>query len=257
MANDLSALSPTQAQLLVSLMQAQSQTDAINTILGSSDAAANSDTASTDSFASLLTSVMGLSDATTPTAPSLDATLTAASNLNAAPTSVSGTPTGQSIATAAQQLATDLRGANNRYFDTTQTPQAAQQAFDTPGWGNGNVQCVAFVDGAYRQAGITLPATPNATDFWSAYANRPGWTEVANGQGTPQPGDIVVMGGGAQGFGHVAVVTSVTSPANGQPGTIHIAQSNSPTATASLTLASDGNVTAWPGYPVKGFIRPT
>ena len=267
MANDLSALSATQAQLLAALMEMQSQTTAISSFLGGTDGSANSSTNTTqaDSFSTMLSSVLGMSGTPTWTPPPTVGTLspssttatpvapTASGNATAA---ITGTATGQQIATVAQQLATDLRGPNNRAFDATQTPQAAQQAFDTPGWGNGNVQCVAFVAGAYRQGGITLPATPNATDFWGAYANRPGWNEVANGQGLPQPGDIIVMGGGTQGFGHVAVVTSVTPPANGQPRQLNIAQSNSPTATASLTLAADGSVTSWPGYPVKGFIRP-
>ena len=253
-------MSQAQAQLLLSLMETQTQTAAINSFLG--DATASGDSASQaqgTSFSSLLTSVLGMGAKGTTASTGTDSSLLSNGMLSAniiAASGTGGSATGQRIAAVATQLAGDLRGIDNRSFDAIQTPQAAQATFTTAGWGNGNVQCVAFVAGAYNQAGITLPTTPNATDFWTAYANRPGWNEIPNGQGVPQPGDIIVMGGGAEGLGHVAIVTAVTPPTNGQPGQIAIAQSNSPTAQTNITLNTDGTITSWPGYPIKGIIRP-
>ncbi|HKD77874.1 MAG TPA: CHAP domain-containing protein, partial [Ktedonobacterales bacterium] len=206
MSDSINAISPSQARLLADLVESQMQAAAVDALSGGADATAGSAAPQGLDFASLLSSVLAMGD---PGATTADATTSGAASEtpSAAQTGSDSTPVGQRIATIAQQLTGDLRGANNRSFDPSITPQAAQDAWNSPGWGNGNVQCVAFVDGAYRQAGITLPAAPNATDFWGAYANRPGWSEVANGQGLPQPGDIIVMGGGAQGFGHVAIVT--------------------------------------------------
>jgi hypothetical protein len=239
MANDGSAsgISPAQAALLASLLQAQSQEEAAS-ILGIG--ATTGQTGQGLDFSSLLSDVLGM---TQPVAVS--------------PAAAQASPLGQRIATTAMQLAADLRGANNRSYDPATTPSAAQAVWQTPGWGNGNVQCVAFVDGAYRQAGIALPAAPNAADFWSAYAALPGWTEIANGSGLPRPGDIIAMRGGEQGFGHVAIVTGVTPPQGGQPGTVTIAQSNSPTATDTLTIQPNGQVVSWPGFTIQGFVRPT
>ncbi len=254
MSDSLNVISPSQARLLAELMESQMQASAVDALSGGADPTAGSDAPQGLDFASLLSSVLAMGDPGV-TATAASTTDGAAPVPLAALTDSESTPAGQRIATIAQQLTADLCGVNNRSFDPTITPQAAQEAWNTPGWGNGNVQCVAFVDGVYRQAGIALPATPNATDFWSAYAHQPGWSEIPNGQGLPQPGDIIVMGGGAQGFGHVAVVTGITPPSGGRPGSIQIAQSNSPSSQASLALVADGSVISWPGYPVKGFIR--
>jgi hypothetical protein len=270
--NAAGGISQAQAQLFVTLMQEQSLNDAVNA-LSDSTTNAPTDTSGTNTgtdFASLLSSALGTDANTTTASDTLSSLLsgtnsTTSSDLNAllalagtaGSTTNSGSASGNQIATIATQLAGDLRGANNQAYDPMQTPTAVQQAWNTPGWGNGNVQCVAFVDGVYQQAGIALPATPNATDFWSTYQNQPGWSEVANGQGLPQPGDIIAFAGGAQGYGHVAVVTAVTPPTNGQPGQVTFAQANSPTSQAKLPMTAQGQVSAWPGYQVQGFIRPT
>lgn len=252
-------LTQRQAQWLVTLLREQSQSDALSALTNS--ATDGSTPSSGTDFASLLTSVLGDTSGTNSLQSLLGARgspATAASLLSAASPSanpVTSTGVGNQIASIATQLAGDLRGTNNQFFDATQTPLAAQQTWQTPGWGNGNVQCVAFVAGVYHQAGKTLPATPNATDFWGTYHNLPGWTEVANGQALPQPGDIIALSGGVQGFGHVAVVTGVVPPTGGQPGRVTFAQANSPTSQGSLTIAPDGSVQAWPGYQVQGFIR--
>lgn len=163
---------------------------------------------------------------------------------------------GQQIAQTASVLATDLRGPRFTAFDPAQLPDLARQTWSQSGWGNGNVQCVAFVDGTYRQAGIALPFTGNAGDFWGAYQHLPGWQTIPNGQGWPQPGDILAMSGGAAGMGHVAVVTEVIPPTSDQPGHVIFAQSNSGSPTGSLTIMPDGQIAAWPGYQVQGMIRP-
>nr|MBA3825323.1 hypothetical protein [Ktedonobacterales bacterium] len=173
-----SGISAAQAQLFVALMQAQSQSMAAAM---STDPTTADGTASTQDFAALLTTVLGTAAPTTTASPP---TIPVAGT----GIGVTTTPTGNHIAAVANQLAADLRGANFTSYDASQTPAAAQAAWNTPGWGNGNVQCVAFVDGVYRQAGIDLPAHPNGADFWGAYNGRAGWSEVANGQGLPQPG---------------------------------------------------------------------
>jgi hypothetical protein len=239
-----SGISSQQAQWLVTLLQSQMQSDAVSLLANpttSSDASGATQTPA--SFADMLTSALESMSNTSSTASAPASTTNAAS------------ATGSQIASVATQLAGDLRGSNNQFYDVSQTPTAAQAAFNTPGWGNGNIQCVAFVDGVFRQAGITLPATPNGAAFWQTYQGATGWNEIANGQGLPQPGDIIAFAGGAQGFGHVAVVTGVVPPGNGQPGTVTFAQANSPTSLASLPIALDGTVAAWPGYQVQGYIR--
>ncbi len=231
-------ISQQQAQWYVAMLEAQSQSDATQWLSGTAASAAST-TAQDASFSTLLSSALAAVPGT------------AANQMEAA----AGIGAGAQIAAIATQLAGDLRGANNQSYDPTSTPAAAQAAWQTPGWGNGNVQCVAFVDGVFRQAGVSLPATPNGADFWGAYHNAAGWQEVANGQGLPQPGDIIAFAGGPQGYGHVAVVTGVVPPTNGQAGSVTFAQSNSPTAQATLPIAPDGSVQAWPGYQVQGYIR--
>jgi hypothetical protein len=260
-------ISPQQAQWLVTLLQSQMQSDAVGLL---ADPSATSDgSQAPTSFADMLTSALsGVTDPTSLTSllgdtstsdplAALDGTSGASplTPLTLLSGTSPGSATGNQIASIATQLAGDLRGSNNQFYDVSQTPAAAEAAFNTPGWGNGNIQCVAFVDGVFRQAGITLPATPNGADFWHAYQGAAGWNEIANGQGLPQPGDIIAFAGGAQGFGHVAVVTGVVAPGNGQPGSVTFAQANSPTAQATLPITPDGTVQAWPGYQVQGYIR--
>jgi CHAP domain len=274
MTTPISGIDSQQAQALISLMREQAQITAIQSLLddgtGSSSSSGSTDSTSFDSLLSLLLlpEVNGAVTGTTPdslstatstasNSPSPQATPTLASPSASITSDASGSNSqGAQIASVALQLAGDLRGYHNLYYDPATTPAQAQAAFNTPCWGNGNIQCVAFVDGVYQQAGIPLPAAPNAVDFWSAYAHRAGWTEVPNGQGLPQPGDIIVQSGGAEGFGHVAVVTAVTPPHDGQPGQLQLAQANAPTSTATLTINASGQVQVGPGYHVLGFIRP-
>ncbi len=247
-------MSTSEMQMLVTLMQMQSEAAALG--VGQSGTSGG-----TDFSAMLMSAVMA--DITSTSSTSGTSGTTSASTPTsgtgttggASATMITGSPGGQQIAAVATQLAGDLRGANNQSYDPGVTPAAAQQAWNTPGWGNGNIQCVAFVDGVFRQAGIALPATPNATDFWGAYRQTPGWNEIANGQGLPQPGDIIALSGGGQGFGHVAVVTSVQAPTGGQPGRVFFAQSNSPSPDGSLPISASDVTQAWSGYQVQGYIR--
>ncbi len=267
MSTPVQTISSQAASLFASLAEAQLETGAIDAFSGGSSASGSSSTSSTGSgidFASLLSDVLSI-DGSGTSSSSLLSALGSGGLSGLSPTvlnallgsgSASGSSsTGTSIAQSAISLANDLTGPNNTSFNPVTTPQAAQQVWNNPQWGNGNVQCVAFVAGAYQQAGVQLPATPNAVDFWSAYANRAGFSEIPNGQGTPQPGDIIVMGGGTQGYGHVAIVTAVIPPSGTTPGELSLAQANSPASQANMTIAPSGAVESWQGMPVLGFIR--
>lgn len=249
-----SSINPAQASLLAALLAEQSQAAAVSALSGDTTATDASGASQGTDFASLLAALTGTPSTTS--ADPLLAALTGADPLAGLTGSLPASLTGANVAAVASQLAGDLTGPSNRSYDPAATPAAAQAVWNAPGWGNGNVQCVAFVAGAFSQAGTPLPATPNAGQFWSAYATQPGWTETANGQGLPQPGDILAMSGGPDGLGHVAVVTAVVPPTNGQPGRVLFAQSNAGSAQGELTLAPDGTTLPWPGYSVQGYIRP-
>jgi len=94
-------------------------------------------------------------------------------------------------------------------------------------WQHTNLQCVMLVKGAYALSGAPLPVAGNAIDFWSLYANRPGWSEILSAttpRHLPLPGDIMVWSHSP--LGHVAIVTAVVPPANGHSGSITFAQAN-------------------------------
>ncbi len=235
-------LSAAQASLLQSLMATQTQENALVALGGDGTSTDPSSSSSTPTdFSSLLSSVLSMQS------PSAATGITAV-----APSAI-----GAQIAQTASSLANDLQGTMYRSFNPATTPQAASQVWSSSGWGNGNVQCVAFVDGAMRQAGVTLPFAGNASDFWQSYQNQPGWQTIANGAGLPQLGDIIALAGGSSGYGHVGIVTGVQPPMNGQPGSVTFAQSNSGSPRGTLPIATDGTVGAWPGYQVQGFIRST
>jgi surface antigen len=264
------SISAEQAQLLIALLRQQMQATALRSLLATNPAN-DSISANSSDFTSLLLTFLPLAMAkddlgtntNNASESGISPTLTVIPG-NSLTNVVMGTTLdmtstdnqrGQQIATIARDLSGVLRGPMNRSYDVQQTPTVARSTWDQPVWGNGNIQCVAFVAGVYNQAGHPLPAAPNAVNFWSAYEQKPGWQEIANGHGWPKPGDIIVMSGGGQGFGHVAIVTDVIPPIGENNGEIHIAQSNSPTAQASLELTSNGTVKSQRGYPILGFIR--
>ncbi len=133
-------------------------------------------------------------------------------------------------------------------------------------WQNGHLQCVMLVKGAYALAGTPLPVTGNAIDFWTLYAHRPGWSEIASftePRQLPLPGDIMVWSHAT--LGHIAIVTAVVPPANGKSGSITFAQANHTGSfvhgrfvpgLVTETLAPDLSVQTWPDYQVVGYIRP-
>lgn len=91
---------------------------------------------------------------------------------------------------------------------------AAQGAL-AAGASDGDAQCVAFLYMVYalsqssaQGSGAPLPKG-NAETLWNAPEFAPPrWARFANGQGQPQPGDIMVLADG--GPGQVAVITSVS-----------------------------------------------
>lgn len=170
---------------------------------------------------------------------------------------------GVKVAQAALTIAQHLSGAPDVYYDSGLPGNVlAYWARSCPlgsgcfiDWQEGNLQCVLLVTGAYDLAGDPLPATGYAIDFWSLYANRAGWMRVVNGKGLPAAGDIMVWGD--KGFGHVAIVLSVSPPRAQQPGTVIFAQANGPSPVESHAILPDGYVVTWPGYWVLGFLRAT
>jgi hypothetical protein len=123
-----------------------------------------------------------------------------------------------------------------------------------------------FVKGAYALAGTPLPVAGNAIDFWSLYAHRSGWSEIASftqPRHLPLPGDIMVWEHAT--LGHVAIVTAVVPPAKGGSGNITFAQANQTSSfphgrfvpgMVTQTLAPDLSVQTWPDFQVVGYIRP-
>ena len=133
-----------------------------------------------------------------------------------------------------------------------------------PWWQSGALQCVEFVTGAYALAGDELPRAGNAIDFWGLYQGVAGWAEIAvqdayrgdTPRGWPQAGDLIVWYEAASPLlGHIAVIVQVQLPANGQAGSITYAQANGPAPVQTTLLATDGQVAAYPGSFVVGYIR--
>lgn len=130
-------------------------------------------------------------------------------------------------------------------------------------WQNGNLQCVMMVTAAYALAGIPLPAAGNAIDFWSLYANRPGWVEIPSSapgtspaqRGLPVPGDIMVWWDPPPAVGHIAIVLGIVPPANSQNGSVTFAEANGPGPIVTEPLLPDLSVATWQNYTVYGYIR--
>lgn len=133
---------------------------------------------------------------------------------------------------------------------------------------SGNFQCVFFVLAVYYMAGQTLPAGPNAVDFWGVYQNALGWQEIP-ANGTPEPGDLAVFSGPPSGplanpAGHIGIIIDVAVPASdGTGGFVELAQANGLKAVENLPLIQTNpgqthaffRVTAWSGYTLLGYIR--
>jgi hypothetical protein len=143
------------------------------------------------------------------------------------------------------------------------------------------VECVGFVEASLGLVNIKMPVTEAwASQYWRAYASQPGWQEIPNGSGLPQPGDIMLWYGdgthaGApplpQGAGHMAIVVAVNPPSAGQPGSVVVAQGHAPGNITtpnsaapnappglelySMPLSANGYVSTWPGWTVMGVLR--
>jgi hypothetical protein len=115
-------------------------------------------------------------------------------------------------------------------------------------WQPGNLQCVLFVLGAFALAGLPLPVSGNAIDFWTLYRDRPGFIEIPAGTALPEPGDILVWWDDPQAvgepFGHVAIVLERTPPQALHAGLITFAEANGPGAivTSSECLLCDAGL---------------
>lgn len=122
---------------------------------------------------------------------------------------------------------------------------------------SGSLQCVEFIAGVFASLDDELPVVGDARQFWRLYQHRAGWLEIPaqtlHGQVAPQVGDIAAWSGGSD--GHLAIVVDLRSPNATQDGSITVVQSNSPDRFDRLTWHINGQVDAWPGFTLQGFIR--
>jgi hypothetical protein len=129
-------------------------------------------------------------------------------------------------------------------------------------WANGTYQCVSFVRGAYSQV-YPMRFTANAFDLWSVYAGQPGWMEIPSAsaplgqRGIPMPGDVMIFKDAS--IGHAGIVMSVELPTSTTVGAITFSNSNSVSPYTTMPLLPDLTVdtASWPGYTIRGYIRPS
>jgi hypothetical protein len=175
------------------------------------------------------------------------------------------------IAQYASEMAQHLHNGGAYGFDVVMDsgfPKGAIDFWDSvcgyPGcaWNlSGDLQCGQFVGMAYGWAGLPLVDVNVVLEWWNVYENgaQPGWIEIGNGTGMPQPGDIVIFAtppGPFFGEGHAGIVTSVQPSIQGGAGSLTFAEANGPTQFVTMPLAPDGAlVPTWSGYTVMGFIR--
>ncbi len=187
-----------------------------------------------------------------------------------------GGKTNEAVVNAARTLVRTLYPCGDGHYKcyTTNFPANVLQYLDDacgdphcPYAQSGNFQCVFFVLGVSYMAGQTLPAGPNAVQFWQTYQNVAGWQEIP-ANGAPEPGDLVVFSGPLSGplanpFGHVAIIIDETLPGSDGvgEGSIQVAQANGLQAVENLPLLKTSKthplfrVLAWGGYNVLGYIR--
>jgi len=119
----------------------------------------------------------------------------------------------------------------------------------------GMYQCVEFVRRYMTSRySVNLPAVVGAADFWTKTMPR-ALRRVANGGvELPHVGDMVVMTGGTQGFGHVGIV------ANPSSSVVKIAQQNTWNSRADLMVSTSQlagtkrySVPALSGYTTLGW----
>ena len=183
-------------------------------------------------------------------------------------------PANTAIAQNALQMAEHLHDGGTYGFDVIMDagfPQPALDFWDSlcghAGCGralSGNLQCGQFVGMAYGWAGLPLVGANTVIEWWTDYAagRQPGWVEIPNGQGQPQPGDILMLDtpnpGPFAGEGHAGIVVSVQHPVaeSGLVGSLLFAEANGPTPFVTMPLEANGALDMlWQGYTVKGFLR--
>lgn len=173
-------------------------------------------------------------------------------------------PAAGTIAAAAFSMAQMLSGDPDVFYRTMPPAVLAYWQQLCPGctsWQNGNLQCGMYAVGVYAWAGVPVPAVPNAAkDFWPTYAQNafPGWIEVPDGTGLPQPGDLMVFDTPhwPTSPGHIAVVIAVTPPAGGHNGAVTFGEANGPAPILRWALLPTNSlVVPWNGYSMLGYIR--
>jgi hypothetical protein len=116
----------------------------------------------------------------------------------------------------------------------------------------GIYQCVELVNRLITTRGWSPSIYGNANQLYGN-ASTTYFNKYGNGTGYhPVPGDIVVWGGGAGGFGHVAVVDANSG------GLLTVVEENaSPSGYGTYPISSSGYIapTAY-GYYVEGFLHP-
>jgi hypothetical protein len=128
-------------------------------------------------------------------------------------------------------------------------------------WQSGNFQCVSLVRGAYSQV-YPMKLSANATDLWDTYKGQAGWVRIAGSSsyvgggaslGWPAPGDVLIMGGGSQGYGHAAIIIEVDKKA----GKVRFANGNANVRYDDMSISPSGVAKApWNNFYVKGYLRP-
>lgn len=125
-----------------------------------------------------------------------------------------------------------------------------------------DIECVAFVQIAYRALGIKMPSfNGNAYQAVDTFDNNPDWQVIHVDRpqdiqpgvtwGTPQVGDMIVFNEKFKGQGgHVAIVTKVTGT------TVEFYQSHSSSLHASISYDPVKHVAdGYYGMPLRGFIH--
>jgi hypothetical protein len=137
---------------------------------------------------------------------------------------------------------------------------------------SGNLQCVEFVSAAQWLAGDPLPRIDDAINFWSDYAQIPGWSEIPSPSDysnlpfvPPTSGDLMIWRN--EGPGHIAIVVDYQAPTATQNGSITVAEGNAPGNrwqpfpsplpgnTYTMPVSPNGVIATWPGYVVVGFLH--
>lgn len=186
------------------------------------------------------------------------------------PTPAPGPPTasiGGTSGSIAAQLSSYLRWGRNPYtgrmsYDVLDEAALARDHPDwvpivkatlAKSWNDNDVECVAFV---YLVMALSnhnpnaITHIGNANTYWGAKdLQPPQWLQIPDGQGMPQPGDIMVMSDG--GPGHVAIVTNVT------PTSITFANGNASQTSFTFPIKDGKVISNWNGYTLDGFIRQT